>query len=120
MLEFFEQGYRSLETSDGFCCLGVACKILIKSPYTEEYTDYDLEYEELKGWYPGDQKDSPDWLKGIDKVFKIETGSKLSFLNDGEDVFRTHTHKEISKFIRGVFILNKKYKVSGDTLKEIV
>ena len=66
-----------LNDSRGFCCLGVACDILI--PENEKYK-YGNGY--LKGGSPNIQKSSPEWLKEIAIDFGNKTGRSIYAIND--------------------------------------
>lgn len=76
----YAQGKHRLHNADGYCCLGVACKIFIDKPIVRRYGFID-------GGLPSAQPDAPEWLKnlGTDIRFKgdeEEKGLFLSYLND--------------------------------------
>ena len=79
----YSQGRRSLHQrnplnqSESFCCLGVACKVLIepvKLSLKEDGT--------IGGYYPSSQQNAPEWLKYIDTDFISKTNASFSALND--------------------------------------
>lgn len=76
----YEQGYGSLNPKDNtYCCLGVACKVLI--PKKKQILNHN---GKLSGNYPNQQKGALRWLKSIDVDFFNKMGNRLSFLNDKE------------------------------------
>lgn len=54
----YSQGKKLLQGSEGYCCLGVACKVLIEFPRLRDDGT-------LAGASPKQQDGSPRWLKGI-------------------------------------------------------
>lgn len=89
----FKQGKGRLESSGGYCCLGVACKVLIHED--------NLSYREgvLYGDFPNDQA-SPFWLTKINYDFKTKTGKDLSNLNDNADF----SFDEIADLLEAVYV----------------
>ena len=78
----YKQTKGSLQTGDGFCCLGVACKELI----SKEKLKYD-ELDELDGDLPDSQTSAPRWLKNVNETISpsseyIDNRFFLSDLND--------------------------------------
>lgn len=74
----YTQGASALESSPGnYCCLGVACKVLIPRKKLELLND-----RQLDGAFPEDQVYSPKWLIEINDNFSEKTGESLSKLND--------------------------------------
>lgn len=59
----FKQGKGALQTEQGYCCLGVACAVLIPEGRQE------ISCKMLEGEMPRDQPQSPDWLKDISNDF---------------------------------------------------
>jgi hypothetical protein len=72
----YKQTTYKLQNENGFCCLGVACKIFIP----EEKQD--LKNGQLTGSYPDRQPYSPKWLNGISEDVNYKTGEGLLTLND--------------------------------------
>lgn len=69
----------SLQKENGYCCLGVACKLFIPKSKLE------LKYGGLMGGsMPQSQEYAPEWLKDISSKFKDESGESLDKLNDKE------------------------------------
>jgi hypothetical protein len=73
----YKQTTGSLQDYKGYCCLGVACKVLIPKDQLELNTNGDL-----FGTLPIDQSHPPEWLKDINRDFSEKTGRSLSVLND--------------------------------------
>lgn len=65
--EEFSQGIGQLQNSQGYCCLGVACEVLLKYRRREDHSKY------LRGNEPTDQPESPAWLKAISHDFMNRT-----------------------------------------------
>lgn len=98
----YSQTQERLEDQYGYCCLGVACKILIPKKKQEI------------GWYyffgetPSDQKHAPNWLKNIDYDFAVKTGVALTDLNDNYG----YTFEQIADVLDKVY--NKKQSLVFD------
>lgn len=60
----YGQSKESLQDCNGYCCLGVAVKILVDNP-KQSFSNSGMLY----GSFPEDHKDSPEWLKRIDDDF---------------------------------------------------
>lgn len=76
----YNQTKGSLQDKDGYCCLGVACKVFI--PNDKLRLDFN---GILIGAYPSAQENSPEWLKNLgDSVFNKKGFFSLVDLNDGE------------------------------------
>lgn len=73
----FTQTKDVLNREGSYCCLGVACKVLIKKTRLQLSSN-----GEISGGTPLDQTNAPSWLKHIDSQFKILTGFTLTQLND--------------------------------------
>jgi len=73
----YKQGAGTLQNSTGHCCLGVACRVLIKDNLLQKDT-----LGIISGGYPGDQKNAPKWLTKINMDVYCKTGTQLSTLND--------------------------------------
>ena len=80
----YKQSKLSLQSAEGFCCLGVACDIFI--PQDKKV----LNGEFLAGGFPDFQTHAPDWLKYINNDFASKTlivnecyqSTSLSNMND--------------------------------------
>ena len=75
----YSQSEGDLQNTKGYCCLGVACKVLI--PENKQIKD---KKNRLEGALPAGQPFAPDWLKAINTDVKDQTGRSLSFQNDGK------------------------------------
>lgn len=75
----FKQTQNVLQDTMGYCCLGVACKVLI--PEKDQGFKSGHRENILFGSLPDEQK-SPPWLVSIDYDFKNRTGKHLTELND--------------------------------------
>lgn len=83
-----------LQNSKGYCCLGVACKVLI--PNTESLQKALSDYG-----YPDIEMGSPKWLHRIDYNIKGEFGfDRLSNLNDSYGA----SFDEIADLLEAVYI----------------
>jgi hypothetical protein len=76
----FKQTQAVLNDEDGFCCLGVACKLFIKEKDILRCDGY------LDGHLPEDQN-APKWLKYINNNFLQKTSIRLSDMNDSDYSF---------------------------------
>lgn len=89
------QSQRRLQNQDGYCCLGVGCKVLIPK---KKYRLADGCF--LYGNYPDAQNDAPDWLKDINDDFYKKTDKfTLALLNDDKGF----THPEIAMLLDLVY-----------------
>ena len=70
-----------MQTADGFCCLGVACQVLIPK---DEKVFCNNAPDKLDGGFPTDQKSAPKWLVEINDDFtsKGKNPSAITWLND--------------------------------------
>lgn len=59
----YKQGREQLQSSDGFCCLGVACDVLI--PRAMQLRDEVNDQSYLAGGFPTAQPHAPGWLRRI-------------------------------------------------------
>lgn len=91
----FKQTKRKLNDSYGFCCLGVACKVLIKEEKILRGHD-----GFIYGEKPEKQPASPRWLKNINDDFLDKTEEPLVWVNDGMDF----TFPEIATLLELVYI----------------
>lgn len=102
----YKQAKGSLQHEDGYCCLGVACKVIIpKNKLKYKYNNL------LKGGFPFSQPNAPKWLKEIDNDFRNrnEDKSSLSFLNDD----RNYTFEQIADALVEAYPERKKKNVSN-------
>lgn len=82
----YRQTRGTLQDSNGYCCLGVACKVLIDADKIgrDAYMS-----EELYGELPDDQQFAPKWLKGIDsdysKRVRLPADTYFSYLTNLND-----------------------------------
>lgn len=109
----FSQGHHSLEdefNGGNFCCLGVACKVLIPKKKQEFDSEESLR---LVGDMPTEQKNAPAWLKKIDADFGKITGVQLNELNDTHDF----TFKQIANLLELVYIKKTKPKFDEGDVK---
>ncbi len=72
----YKQIQGELETTKGFCCLGVACKLEIEKSKQQRIGGL------LVGQTPSDQKRAPKWLQKINSDFAERTETSLVSLND--------------------------------------
>lgn len=91
----YSQTIRELQNETGYCCLGVACKVII--PITHQELN---ENKTLVGGFPTAQRHSPNWLKDINNDVNDKLGKSLSSLNDNYGV----TFNEIADIIELVYI----------------
>ena len=92
----YKQGTGCLQPSKTrFCCLGVACKILIP----EDKTDIDS-YDLLVGAFPAAQFNSPFWLTQINQDVKSKTGTSLTERNDVNE----QNFKQIAVLIENLYL----------------
>lgn len=95
------QGRLMLQGANGYCCLGVACKILIKQPDLDGLGN-------IYGGVPSSQPKSPDWLKIINNRTHVILGVALSYLNDQHHF----TFPEIADILHQVYVLGE-YTTEG-------
>lgn len=83
----YSQTTSTLEDKDGFCCLGVACKVIIPKS-KQNIDDYD---GFLRGGLPTDHQPAPQWLLDMENDVHHRTnigigledaGKYISTLND--------------------------------------
>jgi len=77
----YTQTNGALQNSHGFCCLGLACKVIIPADEQKIEDGY------LRGLYPGYQTSAPKWLNNIDEYAEnspLGKKRKLSVLNDSD------------------------------------
>lgn len=73
----YKQTTRALQNEHGYCCLGVACKVLIPADKLE------LDKHGFIDWgIASGQPAAPDWLKLINGDYANKMGPTLIMLND--------------------------------------
>jgi|ERR1044072_1710710 hypothetical protein len=77
----YRQTTGALEDNYGFCCLGVACKVLIPADKLT-YKEGTLRTKLISGGVPEGQNNAPLWLKLINEDFEKRHGKCLITLND--------------------------------------
>lgn len=101
----YQQTRGVLESATGFCCLGVACKVLI--PEAKQYWGMG---GRLMGSFPGAQEWAPNWLRKIPGDFRQRFGFGLDGLNDvgfvvdSELTLEPFTFDEIADLLQAVYI----------------
>lgn len=91
----YKQTTGSLQNLQGYCCLGVACKIFISE--TDLTTGPS---STIRGSMPDEQRHAPKWLKDINESFFNKTAGYLSSFNDAEWL----TFDEIADLLEAVYI----------------
>lgn len=91
----YKQGKGLLQKEKNYCCLGVACKVLI--PKDELLVDFS---GFIRGSLPYQQRNAPEWLKDINDDFKEKAYRTLTSLNDKHD----HSFDEIADLLEIVYI----------------
>ena len=74
----YDQTKKCLQDEKGYCCLGVACEVLIPKSKQQKYSSSDF----LQGLSPFNQIHSPRWLKYISVEIAKLYGVSLMNLND--------------------------------------
>lgn len=77
----FKQTTGCLQDDSGYCCLGVACEVLI-----DEYDKVRNVLGMLHDTNPSDQIHSPDWLCIVDSYISGHTGTSLIQYNDDHEL----------------------------------
>lgn len=72
----YKQDTFVLQSDIGYCCLGVACEVLIPK------TKLKIENGLMAGYLPNEQPNAPKWLKQINNHFRKKLGTDLTHLND--------------------------------------
>lgn len=99
----YAQGQFLLQSgANKYCCLGVACKELIKRPKKDLHTNYLI--GELVTM--AEQPNAPGWLYHINTDFNGIMDTKLSMLNDRESSLygNRFSFDEIADLIQLVYI----------------
>jgi len=89
----FNQSSLKLQSKWGYCCLGVACKVLIP----QEKLKFNFQGL-LYGGTPEDQPHSPKWLGEINKDLFEKTGRSLTNLNDTDKLSFNQIADELEKY----------------------
>ena len=101
----FKQTKNRLQDENGYCCLGVACKLFIPKNKLE------LENGFIYGKMPHEQESPPVWLNDVSDDFFNKSGVFLSLLND-RGIFYTSivnepfTFEEIADLLEAVYLYN--------------
>lgn len=89
----YQQTKCKLQDEDGYCCLGVACKVLSKN-YKKQKNGM------LSGKLPSKSLGAQKWVVNINYDFDSKTGKPLVTLND---IFRFN-FDEIADLLEAVYI----------------
>lgn len=91
----YSQATNALQNKNGYCCLGVACKVLIPKDQQKLFGDF------LEGCMPTRQPHAPKWLTNINEDFaaKSRSGSEIIELNDT----KKYTFKQIANRLERVY-----------------
>ena len=73
----YKQTKGKLNNKHGYCCLGVACAVLVPKKLL------DMDGEFIAYYLPASQSRAPFWLREINKDFYRKTDRTLAQLNDG-------------------------------------
>lgn len=96
----YKQGQYVLQDSAGFCCLGVACKVVIPADQLM------MEQDRLHGVLPVHQLGAPSWLHKVNGHFASTAGMHLDSLNDGGTPrLPRFTFDEIADVLEAVYVL---------------
>lgn len=103
----YKQGRGQLQTFKGYCCLGVACAVIIpkKKQKRNSATGH------LYGNVPVQQSCAPQWLKDINKDFTDKTNVPLDELND----LYNYSFERIANILEDVYIKNTNYRFNYKT-----
>lgn len=78
----YNQTTGTLQSTEGFCCLGVACDIFIPEDKKDVFTSLGIKGI-MKSVMPEDQPHAPKWLLRLIENFVRKTRVDLASLNDG-------------------------------------
>lgn len=100
----YVQSRGALQNVDGFCCLGVACKVFI--PPSKQHLNED---GMLQGGIPNseEQPHAPEWLQQVADDVYTKTFHNLTALNDegiSSDNLEPLTFDEIADILELVYI----------------
>lgn len=101
----FKQTKETLQDNEGYCCLGVACKVLIPDKLLIDELDDGSEV--MYGTTPLDQPDCPFWLRRINRDFWKRTRRELITLNDHFE----YSFKDIADCLEHVYIKGLKLTI---------
>ena len=90
----YKQTYGTLQDSEGYCCLGVACRLFIPS-WKQKGKIF------LTGAVPDDQPNAPFWLIEVNRDFYLKSGITLMQLNDQSP---RYSFNEIADLLELVYI----------------
>jgi hypothetical protein len=90
----------TLQNKKGYCCLGVACKVIIPESKLRKVKDSKTNEYLLVGLLPTQQHKAPIWLKSINRKFEKKTSILLSDVNDKLKL----TFDEIADLLELVYI----------------
>lgn len=93
----YQQTRNRLQDENGYCCLGVACKIFISQ---EKQL---LENDRIIGSLPFHQPATPQWIRAVEAIVVSRLGITLGGLNDSGKSF-----EEIADILESLFIYNVK------------
>jgi hypothetical protein len=108
----YKQAKGTLQNENGYCCLGVACEILI--PEDKQEKSFMDKY--LIGKMPISQTNSPLWLRNLNYDFSKRANVELTQLNDGANLeyvdaydietseTQTLTFEEIADVLEAVYV----------------
>ena len=104
----YKQGYGFLQpTKDKYCCLGVACLVIIPKDKLERNNDL------IVGGLPESQRHCPKWLSFINGDFAKQTGVSLTVRNDSHE----WTFSQIADALEKIYGKSKKY-ISKKSVKK--
>lgn len=89
----YAQTTHRLQDEYGYCCLGVACEVLLPIKIRNRFGF-------LTGSIPIDQIDAPQWLIDLNKDFDAKTGWLLTKVNDELEL----TFDEIADCLEAVYV----------------
>jgi len=92
----YSQTVGQLQDSKGYCCLGVACRVVIE----KEKIIHLCSTSNLYGGFPASQPGSPKWLKEIGLDFEDRVGLSLVYVNDNQEL----SFDEIADTLEAVYV----------------
>ncbi len=99
----YNQTTQMLHNAEGYCCLGVACKLFIENPRIDSSGF-------IGGSTPQYQTNAPQWLDEISEIFsdatvgkEIDDFSRVVSIINLNDKYR-FTFEEIADLVEAVFI----------------
>lgn len=94
----YKQTKETLEDSMGYCCLGVACKVLV--PEDKLKLDQIVLGGIMYGQFPEHQPNAPKWLKEINSDFGHKFDRQLIDLNDEDKL----SFEQIADALEAVYV----------------